>query len=161
MPAPIYPMLWFDGAAEQAAEFYCGIFPNSRIESVSRYSDAGPGEAGAAMTVAFELNGTRFVGLNGGPQFSFTEAVSFVVGCDGQDEVDYYWDHLVDGGQEGQCGWLKDRFGVSWQIVPAGLEQLLGDPDAGRAQRAMAAMLGMRKLDLAAMRRAADEVPVG
>jgi predicted 3-demethylubiquinone-9 3-methyltransferase (glyoxalase superfamily) len=152
----ITPCLWFDTEGEEAAEFYVSIFPDSKILEVSRYGDAGPGTAGSAMTVSFELAGSRFVALNGGPAFTFNEAVSFQVDCADQQEVDYFWEGLSKGGEEGQCGWLKDQFGVSWQIVPAAVPALLADPDRGRSQRAMQAMLGMGKLDLAAMERAAD-----
>jgi predicted 3-demethylubiquinone-9 3-methyltransferase (glyoxalase superfamily) len=157
MPKPT-PFLWFDSEAEQAAEQYTSLFPNSRITDVRRYGSAGPGAEGTVMTVAFELDGQPFVALNGGPQYRFTEAVSFVVDCETQEEVDRYWDALSAGGEEGPCGWLKDRFGLSWQIVPRRLMELLSDPDAERAQRAMAAMLEMRKLDIAALERAADAV---
>ncbi|MDX6322778.1 MAG: hypothetical protein QOF52_2636 [Propionibacteriaceae bacterium] len=152
----ITPCLWFDTEGEEAAEFYVSIFPDSKILEVSRYGDAGPGTAGTAMTVSFELAGSRFVALNGGPAFTFNEAVSFQVDCADQQEVDYFWEGLSKGGEEGQCGWLKDQFGVSWQIVPAAVPALLADPDRGRSQRAMQAMLGMGKLDVAAMERAAD-----
>ena len=157
----ITPNLWFDTQAEEAAEFYCSIFPNSRIVDVARYTEAGPGEPGSVMTVEFELDGQRFVGINGGPQFKFDEAVSFQITCEDQDELDYYWERLTDGGSESQCGWLKDRFGLSWQVVPSGMEEIFSDPDPERAQRAMQAMLGMRKIDIAALRSAADGVPAG
>jgi predicted 3-demethylubiquinone-9 3-methyltransferase (glyoxalase superfamily) len=155
---PIIPNLWFDfGQAEQAAAFYCTIFPNSRIVSTSHYPEGAPGPAGQVMTVAWELDGNQFVGINGGPQFVPDEAVSFMITCGDQAEVDHFWERLLaGGGQESMCGWLKDRFGLSWQVVPAGMEQVLGDPDPARAQRAMAAMLQMRKLDVEALRRAAD-----
>ncbi|HEX6888273.1 MAG TPA: VOC family protein [Candidatus Nanopelagicales bacterium] len=158
MLGPITPNLWFDfGQAEQAAEFYCGVFPNSRITSTTHYPEGAPGPAGQVMTVAWELDGSPFVGINGGPQFTFDEAVSFMITCADQAEVDHYWERLLEGGgQESMCGWLKDRFGVSWQVVPAGMEEVLNDPDPARGQRAMAAMLQMRKLDLDALRRAAD-----
>jgi predicted 3-demethylubiquinone-9 3-methyltransferase (glyoxalase superfamily) len=152
----IVPNLWFDTEAEQAAEFYVGVFDDSRIVNVTHYTEAGPREAGIVMTVEFELDGQRFVGINGGPDFGFDEAVSFVVECESQEEVDYYWEKLSAGGEEGPCGWLKDRYGLSWQVVPSGMEELFSDPDPGRAERAMKAMLGMRKLDIAALRRAAD-----
>ena len=154
----ITPNLWFDTQAEQAAEFYCSVFPRSRIVRVARYTEAGPRPAGTVMTVEFELDGQRFVGINGGPEFTFDEAVSFQISCENQDEVDYYWARLSEGGQEGPCGWLKDRYGLSWQVVPAGLEELLGDADPERARRATEAMFGMRKLDIAALRSAADGV---
>jgi predicted 3-demethylubiquinone-9 3-methyltransferase (glyoxalase superfamily) len=150
----ISPFLWFDGQAEEAARLYVSLFPGSRIVSISRYGDAGPGPKGSVMTVAFELDGRPFVALNGGPQFKFTEAVSFSVECQTQDEVDRYWDGLCAGGQPGPCGWLKDRFGLSWQIVPAALGQMLGDPDPGRSRRVMQAMLQMGKLDIAGLRKA-------
>ena len=158
MPQQIVPNLWFDTQAEEAAEFYVSVFPNSRIVNVARYTEAGPREAGAVMTVEFELDGNRFVGINGGPEFTFSEAVSFQITCETQHEIDAYWDKLTDGGEEGPCGWLKDRYGLSWQVVPAGMEELLGSPDPGRARRAMEAMFGMRKLDVAALRSAADGV---
>ncbi len=157
MSERITPFLWFDTQAEEAAAFYCSIFKNSRVISVSRYSDAGPGEAGAAMTVEWELDGQRFIGLNGGPEFTFTEAVSFQVDCEDQAEADDYWDQLTaDGGEESQCGWCKDKYGLSWQIVPKGFFEIISDPDRDRAARAMKAMFGMTKLDLAALQAAAD-----
>jgi predicted 3-demethylubiquinone-9 3-methyltransferase (glyoxalase superfamily) len=158
MPDLTAPMittsLWFDTQAEEAAEFYVSVFPESRITHVQRYGPGAPQPEGLAMVVGFELGDTRFSGLNGGPD-AFTEATSFVVGCRDQDEVDHYWDALTDGGSEGQCGWLKDRFGVSWQVVPNGMGAILGDPDPARSSRAMRAMLGMRKLDIAALQAAA------
>jgi predicted 3-demethylubiquinone-9 3-methyltransferase (glyoxalase superfamily) len=150
------PCLWFDGQAEQAAQFYTSIFPNSAIVEVSRYGEAGPGADGSVMTVLFELDGQRYVGLNGGPVFQFNEAVSFQIDCADENEVDYYWTQLSDGGEQGPCGWLKDRYGLSWQVVPTELPRLLSDPDPARAQRAMAAMMQMSKLDIAALRAAAD-----
>ena len=158
MLGQIIPNLWFDGRAEEAADFYVSVFPNSRIVSRTHYPEGSPGPAGTVMTVEWELDGTRFVGINGGPQFTFDEAVSFQITCETQDEVDAFWERLSDGGEEGPCGWLKDRFGLSWQVVPAGMDELFADPDPGRAQRAMQAMLGMRKLDIAALREAADGV---
>jgi predicted 3-demethylubiquinone-9 3-methyltransferase (glyoxalase superfamily) len=152
----IVPNLWFDTEAEEAAGFYVSVFKNSRIVNVARYTEAGPRPAGTVMTVEFELDGQRFVGINGGPQFTFDEAVSFQITCEDQDEVDYYWERLTDGGEESMCGWLKDRFGLSWQVVPAGMEDVFADPDPKRAERAMRAMLEMRKLDIAALRAAAD-----
>jgi predicted 3-demethylubiquinone-9 3-methyltransferase (glyoxalase superfamily) len=152
----ITPFLWFDAEAEEAATFYASLFPDSHVGSVSRYTEAGPGPAGTAMTVEFELAGQAFTGLNGGPEFPFTEAVSFQVSCADQAEVDRLWDALTEGGTESQCGWLKDRYGLSWQLVPTRLPELLGDPDPARAQRAMQAMLGMKKLDVAALEAAAD-----
>jgi predicted 3-demethylubiquinone-9 3-methyltransferase (glyoxalase superfamily) len=152
----ITPCLWFDTEGEEAATFYTSIFENSRILKVSHYGEAGPREAGTVMTVDFELDGTRFVALNGGPEFTFDEAISFQVNCESQEEVDRFWTTLAEGGEEGPCGWLKDRFGVSWQIIPTRLEELLTDPDPQRAQRAMKAMLGMKKLDVGELERAAD-----
>jgi len=151
----ITPCLWFDTEGEEAAEFYTSVFPNSRILDVARYGEAGPRTAGTVMTVSFELDGKQFVALNGGPDFTFNEAISFQVSCEGQEEVDAYWSKLSDGGEEGPCGWLKDRFGVSWQIVPTALPRLLADPDRERAQRAMAAMLKMKKIEIAELERAA------
>jgi predicted 3-demethylubiquinone-9 3-methyltransferase (glyoxalase superfamily) len=159
MPS-IVPNLWFDANAEEAAEFYVSIFPNSRIVDVLRYTEAGPGPAGTVVTVTWELDGQRFVGINGGPQFTFDEAVSFEITCEDQTEIDRYWSLLTaDGGEEGQCGWLKDRFGLSWQVVPRELSDLLHDPDQERATRATEAMLRMGKFDIAALRAAADGVP--
>lgn len=154
----IAPMLWFDTEAEEAARFYTSLFPNSKITAISHYGEAGPRPAGTVLTVAFELDGQPFTALNGGPEFTFSEAISFVIDCKDQDEVDYYWDKLSDGGLEHNCGWVKDRFGLWWQVVPAELPSLIGDPDPARAQRAMEAMLQMHKLDVAAMRAAADSV---
>jgi len=151
----ITPFLWFDTEGEAAAELYTSLFPNSRIVDVTRYGAAGPRPEGTVMTVSFELDGRRFVALNGGPNYTFTEAVSFQVDCETQEEVDLYWSTLSEGGEEGPCGWLKDRFGLSWQIVPRALPRLLGDPDPERSQRVMRAMLEMRKLDVAALERAA------
>ncbi len=156
----IIPNLWFDGQAEQAAEFYVSVFPDSRVRSIARYPEGAPGPTGSVMTVEFELFGQPFVGVNGGPAFPFTEAVSFQVPCADQAEVDHYWAVLTDGGQEGQCGWLTDRFGLSWQVVPDGMDEVFADPDPARAQRAVQAMMQMTKLDVDALRRAADGVPV-
>jgi predicted 3-demethylubiquinone-9 3-methyltransferase (glyoxalase superfamily) len=155
----ISPNLWFDTQAEEAAEFYTSVFDNSRIVNVTRYPEGAPREAGMVMTVEFELDGQRMVGINGGPDFTFDEAVSLEVSCETQEEVDYYWERLSDGGEEGVCGWLKDRFGLSWQVTPVGMEEIFSDPDPKRAERAMHAMLQMRKLDIAALRAAADGVP--
>ncbi len=152
----IVPNLWFDTEALEAAEFYCSIFPGSEVTNVTHYTDAGPGEPGTVLTVDFTLDGQRFTAINGGPQFPFTEAVSLLVDCTDQAEVDRYWDALRDGGEEVQCGWLKDRYGLSWQVCPADLGGVLGDPDPERADRAIRAMLGMVKLDIAAIRAAAD-----
>ncbi len=157
----IVPNLWFDGQAEEAAQFYTSVFPRSRIVSTARYPEGLPGPAGTVMTVEFELDGQRFVGINGGPQFTFSEAVSFAITCMDQDEVDHYWSRLSEGGSEGPCGWLKDRYGLSWQVVPAGFDEVFNDPDPAPAQRAMQAMLGMTKLDIGVLRAAADGVPVG
>jgi predicted 3-demethylubiquinone-9 3-methyltransferase (glyoxalase superfamily) len=161
MQQKIVPNLWFDTQAEEAAEFYISVFGSGRIVKVLRYTDAGPGPAGSVVTVEFELAGQRYVGINGGPQFRFTEAVSFGIECRDQQEVDHYWDRLTEGGEESQCGWLKDRYGLSWQVVPQGLEELLADDDPERAKRATEAMYTMRKIDIAAMRAAADGVTVG
>jgi predicted 3-demethylubiquinone-9 3-methyltransferase (glyoxalase superfamily) len=155
----ITPNLWFDTDAEEAAAYYCSVFENSRIVSVAHYNDAGPREAGTVMTVEFELDGQRFVGINGGPEFMFSEAISFQIDCKDQEAIDYHWERLTDGGEEGPCGWCKDRYGVSWQVVPTGMDELFGDADPSRAERAMRAMFGMRKLDVAALRAAADGAP--
>jgi predicted 3-demethylubiquinone-9 3-methyltransferase (glyoxalase superfamily) len=146
--------LWFDTQAEEAATYYTGIFKNSRLGTVHRYTDAGPGPAGSVMLVEFELNGQKFSGLNGGPQFTFNEAVSIVVPCADQAEVDYYWDRLSDGGQEVACGWLKDKYGLCWQIVPAAFFDMVADAGAARRARVMQAMLAMTKFDIAALERA-------
>jgi len=156
----IIPNLWFDTEAEEAADFYTSVFKNSRVVGLTHYPEGAPREAGMVMTVEFELDGQRFVGINGGDEFKFDEAISFQITCKDQGEVDYYWDRLSEGGEEGPCGWLKDRYGLSWQVVPSGMDELFSDPDPERAQRAMQAMLKMRKLDIAALRSAADGVPV-
>jgi predicted 3-demethylubiquinone-9 3-methyltransferase (glyoxalase superfamily) len=161
MPTRITPNLWFDTEAEEAAEFYVSIFRNSRIVNKTHYTENSPREAGLVMTVEFELDGNRFVGINGGDEFKFSEAVSFEISCADQDEIDYYWEKLTDGGKEIQCGWLQDRYGLAWQVVPEGMDQVFSDPDPARAQRAMDAMLKMVKLDIAELRRAADGVEVG
>ncbi|MFG2295925.1 VOC family protein [Streptomyces sp. NPDC048603] len=149
--------LWFDGQAEAAVDYYLSVFKDGRRGRVGRYTDAGPGEPGSVMVVEFEINGQKFVGLNGGPEFIFNEAISFQIHCADEAEADYYWDALTSGGgQEVACGWVKDRFGVSWQVIPAGAIELLSDPDPERAGRATRAMMQMKKLDVAAMRRAAD-----
>ncbi|MYV56432.1 VOC family protein [Streptomyces sp. SID3212] len=153
----ITPNLWFDTQAEEAAEFYVSVFPNSKIKNISYYGEAGPGEAGTVLTVEFVLDGQDYLAINGGPQFTFDEAVSFAIDCADQAEIDYYWDKLSDGGEEGPCGWLKDRYGLSWQVVPAAMAELMSDPDQARTQRAMKAMFGMKKLDIAALYAAADE----
>ena len=152
------PFLWFDSNAEEAMNLYTSIFPNSKIGEVSRYPEGSPGPAGQVMTASFTLNGQEFIALNGGPMFKFTEAVSFVVNCDTQAEVDHLWHKLTaDGGEESQCGWLKDKFGLSWQIVPKALGELMGDPDPAKAQRVMQAMLQMRKIDIAGLRQAYEQ----
>jgi len=156
----ITPCLWFDGNAVEAAEFYCSLFDGARVTGTTLYNEAGPGEPGSVVTVTWELEGTEYVGINGGPEFPFTEAVSFQVACEDQAEVDRLWTALTaDGGQESVCGWLKDRFGLSWQIIPATLPALIGDPDPERARRATEAMYAMRKIDIAEVQRAADAVP--
>ena len=152
----IKTFLWYDDKAEEAAELYCSLFPNSRIISVSRYPEGSPAPAGTAMTVEFELAGTKFVALNGGPVFHFTEAISLTVDCEDQDEVDRLWEKLTEGGTPSHCGWLKDRYGLSWQIVPRILPQLLSSPDAGVSQRVMTAMLQMAKIDIAKLQQAAN-----
>jgi predicted 3-demethylubiquinone-9 3-methyltransferase (glyoxalase superfamily) len=151
----ITPCLWFDMEGEEAAEFYTSVFPNSRIVEVTRYGSAGPRAEGTVMTVSFELDGQRFIALNGGPDFKFNEAISLEVDCESQDEVDSYWNALTEGGEEGPCGWLKDRYGVSWQIVPKVLTELISDPDQEKAQRVMAAMLQMGKIEIAELEKAA------
>ena len=151
----ITPCLWFDTEGEAAATFYTSIFEKSRILHVSRYGSAGPRPEGMVMTVNFELDGQEFVALNGGPEFTFDEAISFQVNCESQEEVDRFWSELSAGGEEGLCGWLKDKFGVSWQIVPTLLDELIRDPDTERSQRAMKAMLAMKKIDIAELERAA------
>jgi predicted 3-demethylubiquinone-9 3-methyltransferase (glyoxalase superfamily) len=153
----ITPFLWFDHQAEEAAAFYTSIFPNSKVVKVVRYSAAGPGPAGSAMTVKFQLEGQTFVALNGGPHFKFTEAISFVVNCQTQEEVDRYWEKLSAAGGEVQCGWVKDKFGLSWQIVPTVLPELLSDPDPEKAGRVMKAMLNMTKLDIRTLKQAYDK----
>ncbi|MEP6661570.1 MAG: VOC family protein [Acidimicrobiales bacterium] len=152
----ITPCLWFDTEGEDAANFYTGIFKNSRIVEVTRYGSAGPRPEGMVMVVSFELDGQSFTALNGGPEFTFDEAISFQVNCDSQAEVDEFWTKLSAGGEESVCGWLKDKYGVSWQIVPTVLNDLISDPDRERAQRAMKAMFGMKKLDISELQRAAD-----
>jgi predicted 3-demethylubiquinone-9 3-methyltransferase (glyoxalase superfamily) len=147
--------LWFDTEGEEAATFYTSLIPNSRIVDVTHYGSAGPRPEGMVMTVTFELNGQRFVALNGGPEYAFTPAVSFQVMCDSQEEIDRYWDALSDGGEPGPCGWLQDRFGLSWQIVPTALPRLLSTADAERSQRVMKAMLEMSKLEIEPLERAA------
>jgi len=151
---PFTTFLWFDTQAEEAARYYVSIFKNSRLGTIHRYTSAGPGEEGSVMLVEFELNGQRFAALNGGPQYTFNPAVSFVVECDGQAEVDYYWDRLAGGGQEVACGWVTDRYGLSWQVVPTVFFEMMSDPDSEKAARVTAAMLTMTKFDVAALERA-------
>jgi predicted 3-demethylubiquinone-9 3-methyltransferase (glyoxalase superfamily) len=152
----ITPNLWFDSQALDAAEFYVSVFPNSKVTTVTHYTEAGPGEPGTVLTVNFELDGQEYTAINGGPMFSFDEAISLLVSCADQDEIDYYWEKLTDGGEESMCGWCKDKFGLSWQVCPAGWEELFTDADPARAARATTAMLGMKKLDIAALEAAAD-----
>jgi predicted 3-demethylubiquinone-9 3-methyltransferase (glyoxalase superfamily) len=146
--------LWFDGQAEEAANHYASIFENSKLGRVGRYTEAGPGPAGSVLAVEFELNGQKFVGINGGPEFTFNEAISFQIYCEDQEEVDYYWSKLSEGGEEGVCGWLKDKYGVSWQVIPARLIDMIDDPDPEKAKRTTEAMLAMTKLDIAALEKA-------
>jgi predicted 3-demethylubiquinone-9 3-methyltransferase (glyoxalase superfamily) len=154
----ITPNLWFDTEAEEAAEFYTSIFPNSRVTNVTHYNEAAPSRAGSVLTVEFELDGQPFVGINGGRQYTFNEALSLAVPCEDQDEIDYYWERLTDGGEEGPCGWCKDRYGLSWQVVPKEIGEIFSDADPDRAARAMKAMFDMKKLDIAALRAAGDGV---
>jgi predicted 3-demethylubiquinone-9 3-methyltransferase (glyoxalase superfamily) len=151
----ITPFLWFDNQAEEAATFYVSLFKNAKMGDVARHGEGGPAPGGSAMVVSFELEGIRFTALNGGPMYKFTEAVSFYVDCENQEEVDYFWGKLSEGGKIQQCGWLKDKFGLSWQIIPSALPRLLSDPDRKKAGRAMQAMLKMKKLDVAALEKAA------
>ena len=150
----ITPFLWFDNQAEEAASFYTSIFKNSKVVSVTRYSDVGPGPKGSVMTVAFVLDGQEFVGLNGGPRFKFCEAISFVVNCKTQEEIDDLWEKLSEGGKKVECGWLKDKYGVSWQIVPTVLSEMLQDKDAERSQRVMKALFQMKKIDIEGLKKA-------
>jgi predicted 3-demethylubiquinone-9 3-methyltransferase (glyoxalase superfamily) len=150
----ITPFLWFDGKAEEAAKFYTSIFKNSKLGQIRRYGDAGPGPKGSVLTASFELEGQEFVALNGGPQFTFTPAISFFVNCETQEEVDEFWDKLSEGGKKNRCGWLQDKFGVSWQIVPTALGKLLSDPDPEKSSRVMKAMLQMDKLDIRGLQEA-------
>jgi predicted 3-demethylubiquinone-9 3-methyltransferase (glyoxalase superfamily) len=151
---PFTTCLWFDGQAEEAAHYYASIFEDSKIGNIGRYTEAGPGEPGSVLAVEFELNGQNFVGLNGGPEFKFDEAISFQIHCKDQEEVDYYWNKLTEEGEESVCGWLKDRYGVSWQVIPDGLVEMVSDSDPEKAKRATEAMLSMRKIDIAAVERA-------
>lgn len=150
----ITPFLWFENQAEEAVNFYISVFRNSKVGQVTRYGEAGPGPAGSVMVAEFELEGMRFTALNGGPMFKFTEAISMVVDCKDQTEVDHFWGRLSEGGQPGQCGWLKDKFGLSWQIVPEALPRLLGDPDPAKAGRVMQAMLQMTRIEVAKLEKA-------
>jgi predicted 3-demethylubiquinone-9 3-methyltransferase (glyoxalase superfamily) len=150
----ISPFLWFDTQAEEAANFYVRIFPNSKIVTIARYGEAGPGPKGSVMTVVFELDGKEFIALNGGPHFKFTEAISFSVDCKSQEEVDRFWNRLSDGGEEGQCGWLKDKYGLSWQINPSVLGEMLSDADPAKSKRVMEAMLKMKKIDIEGLKKA-------
>jgi predicted 3-demethylubiquinone-9 3-methyltransferase (glyoxalase superfamily) len=150
----ITPFLWFDDKGEEAANFYVSIFKNSKVVSITRYGEAGPGPKGTVMTAKFELEGQEFVALNGGPQFKFTEAISFVVNCKTQEEVDEFWEKLSEGGDKSRCGWLKDKYGLSWQVVPMVLEEMLEDKDAAKSQRVMHAMMEMDKIDMAGLKRA-------
>jgi predicted 3-demethylubiquinone-9 3-methyltransferase (glyoxalase superfamily) len=157
----IIPNLWFDSQAEEAAHYYIDVLGSGRVTSVMNYPEGSGEQSGSAMAVHFEAGGMQFVGINGGPMFSFTEAISLQIDCADQAEVDRFWDRFIaDGGEESMCGWLKDKYGLSWQVVPRGMEELFADPDPGRAQRAVQAMMQMRKLDVAALRAAADAVPV-
>ena len=153
----ITPFLWLDNQAEEAVNFYSSIFKNSKVKNMTRYGDAGPGPAGSVMTASFELDGQEFIALNGGPHFKFTEAISFVIDCDTQEEVDHYWYKLSAGGAESQCGWLKDKFGLSWQVVPNILIKLLGDKDKAKANRVMQVMMTMKKIDIAKLEQAYNQ----
>jgi predicted 3-demethylubiquinone-9 3-methyltransferase (glyoxalase superfamily) len=154
----ITPNLWFDTESEEAAEHYVSIFPNSKVTNVIHYTAAGPGPEGTVLTVDFELDGQPFTAINGGPMFTFSEAVSFLIVCAGQEEIDYYWEKLSDGGEESVCGWLKDRYGLSWQVVPEGWDEIFKDPDPRKPNAAMTALFGMKKIDVAAIQAAVDAV---
>jgi predicted 3-demethylubiquinone-9 3-methyltransferase (glyoxalase superfamily) len=153
----ISPFLWFDTQAEEAANFYTSIFKNSKIVKITRYGEGAPGPKGSVMTVAFTLDGQEFTALNGGPLFKFTEAISFIVNCNRQEEVDSYWAKLLEGGEESRCGWLKDKYGLSWQIIPTILGKMLSDPNPQKAKRVMEAMLAMKKIDIAGLKKAYDQ----
>ncbi len=153
----ITPCLWFDDKAEEAAKFYTSIFKNSKIVRMARYGDAGPGPKGSVMTVVFTLNGQEFMGLNGGPHFKFSEAISLIVNCETQEEIDEFWEKLSNGGEKVQCGWLKDKYGMSWQIVPTVLGEMMSDPDPKKSQRVMSALLQMKKLDINTLRKAYEQ----
>ena len=157
----ITPNLWFDLDGLEAAEFYVSIFPNSEITTVTHYGENAPLPAGTVLTVSFLLDGQDYTAINGGPMFTFSEAISLLINCADQDEIDYYWDKLTDGGEEGPCGWCKDRYGVSWQVTPVGMDELFADPDKSKAERAMRAMYDMKKLDIAALHAAAEGNPAG
>lgn len=150
----VTPFLWFDNQAEEAANYYVSIFPNSKVGAISRYGESGPGPKGTVMVAEFQLDGQEFTALNGGPQFKFTEAISFVVNCETQEEVDYYWEKLLQGGKEQQCGWLKDKYGLSWQIVPTVFIEMMRDKDTAKTERLMKAVMQMVKPDIATMKRA-------
>lgn len=152
----IIPNLWFDTQAEEAAEFYVSVFPNSSVDFTSYYGEAGPGPTGTVLTVDFTLDGNPITAINGGPIFTFNEAVSLMIECEDRAEIDHYWEKLTDGGEESQCGWLKDRYGLSWQVVPKGMDVMMKDPDSEASNRAMTAMLGMQKIDVAALQAAFD-----
>jgi predicted 3-demethylubiquinone-9 3-methyltransferase (glyoxalase superfamily) len=152
----ITPSLWFDTQSEEAATFYVSVFPNSKIKNITHYNEAGPRPAGMVLTVDFSLDGQDYLAINGGPEFTFDEAISLMITCADQEEVDYYWAKLSEGGEEGPCGWLKDKYGLSWQVVPDGMDEALNDPDPARSERSMKAMLGMKKIDIAALQAAAD-----
>jgi predicted 3-demethylubiquinone-9 3-methyltransferase (glyoxalase superfamily) len=152
----IIPNLWFDTESLEAADYYVSIFPNSKVTNVTHYNEAGPRPAGTVLTVEFVLDGQEFIAINGGPEFTFSEAISLMITCEDQEEIDYYWDKLTEGGEEGPCGWCKDRYGLSWQVVPGGWAEALNDPDQSRAVRTMQAMFGMKKIDIAELQRAAD-----
>jgi len=154
----ITPNFWFDTEALEAAEFYVSVFPNSEVTNFVHYTEAGPGTPGTILTVDFRLDGQDYTAINGGPQFPLTEAISLLINCADQDEVDYYWDTLTEGGKESMCGWLRDRCELSWQVVPTGMEELMTGPDSGRAERAMRALLTMKKIDIAAIQAAADRL---
>ncbi len=153
----ITPFLWYDGKAEEAMNFYVSIFKNSKVVGVTRYGEAGPGTKGSVMTATFELEGQEFIALNGGPMFKFTEAISFSVDCKTQEEVDYYWEKLSAGGEKSRCGWLKDKYGLSWQIVPSDLPKMITDSNAGKAKNVMQAMLQMDKLDIKRLKQAYEQ----
>ncbi len=153
----ITPFLWFNDQAEEAVNFYTSVFKNSKIENISRFGDDVPGPKGKVMTISFQLDGQEFMALNGGPEFKFTEAISFFVDCKTQEEVDYYWEKLSEGGEKGPCGWLKDQYGLSWQIVPSILGELMNDPDPVKANRVTQAMLKMQKIDIAGLKRAYEQ----